>query len=420
MALLAPALLLTGAAAAPGSLDALLAEAWANNPAVSFASAAVASAEGALAIDQVWLENPELEASGFSDFLFQNQGEAGFDVAIVQRLAWPGGRQARVDAAEQTLHATRLRLALARLAVAADVERAASARAAAQETLRIREDIAESARTLAEAAKKRVEAGAAGQLEATLAAVEAALAHAATRAASAEVEAAEGGLCVAIGRDDCRSSVADASAAPMWPALSPLPSSSLLEKRVDVRASNADVAAAWREVDAARALRVPSARLGVGYAFDQSVQDAPFLPEDIVDPDHFVGVTLSVTLPVWDWRSGEVAQARARAARAEAERRAVGLRAEALVAGAFARFRAASDAEARLATLDPDVGVALADVERAYVEGGLSLEKALTTRDRLQRTRLELAAARRAKVDAHAAVLESLADPTVLGIEVTP
>jgi cobalt-zinc-cadmium efflux system outer membrane protein len=415
---LAFAPLLLVASATP--LDSLVAEAWGTNADVARAQADVMAAEAAVTSLSVVLPNPELEGGVRSDVVFANQRELDAEVALVQQLAWPGARLARKDGAERALAAARLRLALARLDVAARVQAAVGALAAANETMRVRGDIAQGARSLAEAARRRKEAGAAGTVEATLARADEALTDAALADAEAAVAAALSSLCALVARDEhCERLTAQAE----WPALATLPApasttAAASGARADVRAAALDVEAAERSVAGAELDRLPTARLGIGYGFDQSVLDAPLLPDDVVDPDHVAGVTLSVTLPIWDWKSGDIARARADAARSEAELRRVQRAAATSVSAALARLKAASTGAERLAAVEADVAQALDDVQKAYVAGALPLDEALATRDRLLRTRLELVESKRKKVEAHAAALTTLADPRVVGIEV--
>lgn len=413
----APFFLVSAAAAAP--LDALIAEAWTQSPDVARAEADVAAAEARVAQLSVVLPNPELEAGVRSDIVFARQGELDAEVAVLQELAWPGARLARKDGAETSVRAARLRLALARLDVAAHVEAGAGASAAASDTARVREEIVTGARSLAEAARRRAEAGAAGALEATLARADEALAEAAFADAQAALAAELAALCALVAREDCAGLPTQVS----WPPLAALPvlgSAESAAGRVDVHAATLNLEAARRQIDGAELDRLPTARFGIGYGFDQSVFDSPLLPENVVDPDHVAGVTLAVTLPIWDWKTGEIALARAEAARADAELRGARRAATAAVSTALARFRAASIGVERLAATEDEVTRALSDVQNAYVAGALGLDEALTTRDRLLQTRLELVDAKRRQVEAHAAALVALANPRLVGVEVAP
>lgn len=402
--------------------DALIADAWAHSPEVARAAADVAAAEASMQTLAVILPNPELAVGVNSDVVFARQGELDAEVALVQELAWPGARLAKQDGAARARESARLKLALARLDVAARVEQGVGAVIAARDAARVRGDIATGARSLADAARRRVEAGAAGPLEETLARSDHALAEAALADAQAALATEVAALCALVARDRCEPAFAEQIAPPTLSALPAAPPSPTIDltARADVRAAALDVEAAERRVDGAELERIPSARLGIGYRFDQGVFDSPALTENVVDPDHLAGVTLAVTLPIWDWKTGEVAQARADAARADAELRAVRRTATTSVARALARFRAASTSAERLAATEADVARALTDVQNAYVAGALPLDEALTTRDRLLRTRLELIDAKRRQVEAHADALVALANPALLGIEVEP
>lgn len=397
-------------------LDQLVQEAWRASPEVAAAAATVAVAEASVERLAVLLPNPEIEGAVSSDVLFARQGELGLEVALVQELAWPGARLARKDGAERALDSARLKLALARLEVAARVEAGIGAVAAAVDAGKVRRDIAEGARALAAAARRKVEAGAAGSVEATLARADEALAEASLDDAQAALEADTASLCALLARDDCVALAEQVT----WPELPPLPPPPELMTRADVRAATLDLEAARSVVDGAELERIPSARLGLGYAFSQGVFDSPILPDNVIDPDHLAGVTLAVSLPVWDWKSGEVAQARAEATHADAELRALRRRATSSVVSSRARLHAAKASAERLSATEADVLRALSEVQAAYVAGALALDEALTTRDLLLRSRLELVDAKRRHVQAHAAALVALAQPSAVGVEVAP
>lgn len=409
--MLVPLLLLAGA-----PLDQLVQEGWQASPEVARAAADVAAAEASIQKLSVLLPNPEIEAAARSDALFARQGELDLEVALVQELAWPGARLARKGGAERMLDSARLKLALARLEVAARVEAGVGAVAAALDAEKIRRDIAEGARAFADAARRKVEAGAVGSVESTLARADEALAQAALDDAQAVLDTESSSLCALLARDDCAALAAQVA----WPELPPLPVPTELAARADVRAAALDLEAARSVVDGAELERIPRARLGLGYAFAQGVVESPLLPDNVIDPDHLAGVSLAVPLPVWDWKAGEVAQARAEVARADADLRAVRRAATSSVVSARARLRAAQASAERLAATEAEVLRALSDVHAAYVAGALALGEALTTRDRLLRSRLELVDAKRRHVQAHAAALVALAQPGSVGIEVAP
>lgn len=410
------ALLLASALAADVDLEPLFAEAWAQNPDVARARAEVTAAEGDFATTAVVLPNPTVESGVRTDVVFANEGELSFEVGLVQDLAWPGARWARKDGAERALAAARLRLALARLDVASRIETSAARWAAARDSLAAREEMLRLARALSEAGRRRLQAGAGTSLEATLSAADEASAEAAASAARSELKAAATELCAILGRDLCAPEpVSD------WPALSPLPEKAPdIGARADVQSAAAERDAAGFRLDAAALDRLPQARLAAGYVLERTVLDSPVLPEPARDTDHLLGVALSITLPIWDWKTGEILRARSDKERAEAAHRATLLAVRRDVTTALARFEAATLAEGRLASVAKDVDQALADVERGYTAGALSLAEALATRDRLLRARIELFEAKRQKVDAHAAVLRAFADPALVGAQVTP
>lgn len=411
------ALLALSAAASPAratDLDALFAEAWAASPVVLRARADVEAAEASVAGASVVLPNPEIEAATTSDFAFARQGEIDFDVGVVQELAWPGARFATLDAGQSALAAAKARLAVARLDVAADVEAAVGALVAARASADAREEQLRVARALAESARRRLEAGAIGALDASLTLADAASAEAAALKAKALIADAEAGLCRALARSECALPALD------WPALHPIDpklAGGPVDERLDVRAARRDKAAADQRLQAAQLAWLPTARVGVGYAFERSVLDAPFLPQDVVDPDHLLSASLSITLPVWDWRRQDVLEATAERSRAEAAEREAVVGATSAVTAALRAYDAATAAAERLRTVQDTVMRSLDDVTRAYEGGALSIEDAMIARDRLLKSRLDFIEAERDRVASHAALLRALSRPLWKGIE---
>lgn len=408
-----PSLLLSSMAASATPMDALLDEAWKQSPQVLRAQADLESAEAGAAGASVWLPNPEIESTFNSDAPFANQGEMDFDVGIVQELAWPGGRFANVAASESSIEAARARLAAARLSVAANVERALAGVVGARAAQETRAGLLRVARTMAEAAKRRLEAGSIGQLEATLVAADAASAESALLFAQAEVSAAEAQLCRVLGRTTC------ALGALEWPALVAIDTkrSKSVDERLDIRSARADKKAAERRAEAAGLAWLPSLRLGAGYAFEQSVLDAASREDDVVDPDHLLGATLSITIPVWDFRRADVLAARSQVTRADADAREAAIRASSSVSPAVAALESATAAAQTMSAVQADIAKALADLEKAYDAGAIALDEALTSRDRLLKARLDAIEANRRRVSAHADLLEALSLPLIPGVE---
>ena len=202
-ALLLSSLTASAVAASATPMDALIDEAWKQSPHVLRAQADVEAAEASIAGASVWLPNPEVEGAFNTDAPFANQGEMDFDIAVVQELAWPGGRLANMAAGESSREAARARLAAARLSVAANVERALADVISARAGQETRADLLRVARGMADSAKRRLDAGNIGQLDATLVAADAASAESSVLFAQAEVSAAEAALCRVLGRTSC-------------------------------------------------------------------------------------------------------------------------------------------------------------------------------------------------------------------------
>jgi outer membrane protein TolC len=377
------------------------------HPRVSQARASVAIAEAEVARVQPWFSNPQLQTNGRSDVLFGRQGELSIDVDVVQPLVWPGVRMARVSAAEQQVAAQRHLLELQQLQVMANVERAWARWMAAHAAETLRASLSRMMDDLAAATFKRQQAGLVSEVEVRLVRAERAMAAAQMLDAGSARGAAHAQLCASIGMDVCET---DASS---WPVLSALPVDD--GARLDVEGAQAQARAADDRASAEAQARIPSLQLGLGYTFDRGYVAAPNDPSlTSLDADHFAGMTLALGLPVWDWNNGAVREAEAQGAQARAQAAALVLEGRADVSAARGRWQAANDAAAALDAVADDIAQALRDIAAAHAASGLTLAEALASRDRLVRVQLETIAAHERVMQAHADVLVSLANGSVL------
>jgi len=373
------------------------------SPDLQAARARIDEAQGRLASATIWPANPELEAAVGPRFGATDSDEDDLDwsVGARQRFELGGKRRARIDGATAHAEAASLR--------AADAERLALHDAAfayvqllhwqhrtelAQRRIQLGED-------LARIARRRVELGAAGGIEESLAAVTLLAARAEAAQARAVHAQAQFRLTALLGASaETRYAPRD-SLASVALAVDSVASGEAGE-RADVQALRAEERAAAADVTAARAARVPDVALGANYAREEK--------QDIVQ------ATIGIDVPLLDRGQGSAAVAAARRQRlrlaaaaserhADAERRA----ADAAVGMLGVAARQIDRAQGEL--LDRT----LAQVRASYEAGDTPLAEVLAVRREVAAAELDHASlllaaaeARIARITAHTTASGSL------------
>ena len=365
----------SSAAAAELSLEGAVQTALMGNRDLVAARLAVKKAEGRLRQAGL-LPNPEFEFQGFGDFVSNGEGEGEFTIGLHQTLPLTArlslSREvSRVGVAEVLREVRNYeRLLVARVQELYVRVQAARFRAGAAGTAQ--SDVAQSA----ELAAARLSAG-----QGTLA-----------ESALARVEEQRWGTLAAGAATEAETLLLDLKTALGWPADAPLTLTQSLDaarQTLQSRANRAgpsyrpDVELALLALDRAgaeRRLAQASAwegiRVGVEYMQDRGV-DAP----GGIDTGHFLGVKVSLPLPVWDQKKGEI-----QASQATEEERAARVRAlELEVANgiAAARQRAALlEAQWRRYGLDtqPVIDGARREMTQGFAEGRVDARDLLLVR----------------------------------------
>ncbi len=274
-----------------------------SSPALRAARAEVAREEGHLITARTWPYNPEVtvESAARSSEL-ESSTDLGFELS--QEVEIGGQMGARVRVARSGLEAANQRVLRERLAVLASVEQAFGTVLAA----RARRDLADAdlalTRRFSEFEQKRLEAGAGTQLEVNIARSAVGRAMRNVEEARAGVVAARAVLAAVAGVPAGRLPAVDGELQPATtvPDL-PLLVERLLETRADLAALRSEVAQRQNAVTLARREVIPN--LGLG-AFSRSEEG-----------DDLVGGAVSIAIPVFDRKQGEIAAARAEVALAE-------------------------------------------------------------------------------------------------------
>jgi cobalt-zinc-cadmium efflux system outer membrane protein len=372
------------------------------SPDLEAARARIDEAQGHLASATIWPANPELEAAVGPRFgAADSDDDLDWSVGARQRFELGGKRRARIDGATAHAEAASLR--------AADAERLALHDAAtayvqllhwqhrselAQRRIELGED-------LARIARRRVELGAAGGIEESLAAVTLLAARAEAAQARAVHAQAQFRLTALLGASaETRFKPRD-SLASVALAVDSVASGEAGE-RADVQALRAQERAAQADVAAARAARVPDVALGANYAREEK--------QDIVQ------ATIGIEVPLLDRGQGSAAVAAARRQRLRLAAAASERHADAERRAADAAVGILGDAARQIDRAQGELlDRTLAQVRASYEAGDTPLAEVLAVRREVAAAELDHASlllaaaeARIARITAHANASGSL------------
>jgi len=287
----------------------LIAEAQERNPEIRTLAAAIASAQGEVTTAKTW-DNPELGvASGVRNTQPAGGPSTGefhgiFD--LKQTFQFPGKRRLRQAVAEKNVAIQELALTGFRKQLSIEVRHACETLRITQQVVALKERQLTLARTFAEVARRKFVGGFAPEFEATKADVEVIAAQKGLGEAQTQVIAARAALNTLVGRTpQAALEVADT---PDIPA--PLPDETNLLRQVLLHNPSLQVQAAEVEhsglnLKSVRKSRLPDFSIGpsIEYLKDEQTYD--------------LGVTLP--LPLWNSKKGEIASASAEQQKAVAE-----------------------------------------------------------------------------------------------------
>jgi cobalt-zinc-cadmium efflux system outer membrane protein len=303
-------------AAADLSLESAVQTALMGNRDLVAARFAVHKAEGRLRQAGL-LPNPEIEFNGFSDFVSSTDGEGEFVVGLHQELPLTSrlsiSREiSRVGVAEALREVRNYeRLLISRVQALYVRAQAARLRAGAAGTAKF--DAAKSA----ELAATRLSAGQGTLAESALARVEEQRWGTVATSAATEGETLLLDLKTALGMAAGEPLILSQSLESVLQTLQSRANQSLTFSRPDVELALLELDRAGAETRLAKASAWEGIRVGVEYMQDRGV-DAP----GGIDTGYFLGVKVSLPLPVWDQKKGEI-----QASQATEEQRAARVRA---------------------------------------------------------------------------------------------
>ncbi len=288
------------------SLDEAIRLALENNPEIRVLAADIASARGKVTTAKTW-QNPEISvAPGFKTIRDPSTTEFHGDFGLEQTFEWPGKRALRRAVAEKNIAVRQLALAGFRSQLAIQVRRAYFTVLATREVVALREQRLVLARSFVDAAKKKVEGGFAPEFEATKAEVEVVGAQKSLREAQAQQDAARVALNALMGR---KATEPLTVAAALDGAIQLPDQSTLLEQALarnpGVKVQEAEAERTGLSLQSIRKSRLPDFKVGPSIEYTRDEQ--------------IVGFGLSLPLPFWDKKKGEIATATAEQEKALAE-----------------------------------------------------------------------------------------------------
>lgn len=288
------------------TLDTAVRLALEDNPDIRVLAADIASARGEVTTAKTW-QNPEVSlAPGFKTIRDPSTTEFHGDFGLEQTFEWPGKRALRRVVAEKNVAVRQLALAGLRSQLVIQVRRAYFTLLATREVVALREQRLALARSFVDAAKKKFEGGFAPEFEATKAEVEVVGAQKSLCEVQSQQAAARVTLNALMGRKPTEPlTVANALDGTIK-----LPDqSALLEQALArnpaVKVQEAEAERTGLSLQAIRKSRLPDFKVGpsVEYTRDEQI----------------VGFGLSLPLPFWDKKKGEIATATAEQEKALAE-----------------------------------------------------------------------------------------------------
>ena len=287
-------------------LDAAIRQALVNNPAIRVLAADIAAARGEVTTAKRW-QNPEISvAPGFKTVREPSTTEFHGDFGLEQTFEWPGKRALRHAVAEKNVAVRQLALDGFRSQLAIQVRRAYGTLLATRGVVALREQRLALAKSFVDAAQKKVEGGYAPEFEATKAEVEMVSAQKSLRAAQAQHDAAQVALNTLMGRKPTELLIVSGAldGAIQLPAQSTLLEQALAQNPA-VKIQEAEAELTGLDLQAIRKSRLPDFKVGpsVEYTRDEQI----------------VGFGLTLPLPFWDKKKGEIATATAGQEKALAE-----------------------------------------------------------------------------------------------------
>lgn len=330
--------------------------------------------------------NPELELGGEMDALFSNEGEGTFSVGLGQTFFVGPKRKYRIGIAELNLDRTQKDIDNFRRLLIGEVKQAFYTLLLLQKRFKLAEELIQINERLVQLTEGRFREGFAPELDVNLARIQLQQARLSRTEIEKDLSMARAGLNLLLGRSAQTALIARGAFADeeIRLDLSRLKQVSFTQ-RVDLKGQEVALKIAGKEIDLARAERLPDVTLSLDYTQERSI----FSEMDLSDRDRLVGLKLSVPLPLFDRKQGEIAQARGRQEKANLELLLLRATIEKEVTSTWSRVQAAQQA---LRLFDGGI-LPLAEghlklTQTAYEQGQAGILDVIEAQRRFSETRL--------------------------------
>ena len=312
------------------TIERVIQETLANNPDLEAARHAIEMARGRLRQAGLW-PNPDLELDVRDDFLFSAEGERGGSAGFAQRFPIARRLGKAKDVARVDIALAEAELRDAERHFAGEVSRLAYRLVVLRRKAEAQDEVIRTAESLAKAAQSRFAVAETSEADVNLLRVEAERLRQERIVLDIEARKAESSLAELLGRTpDSPIQVAADLDAPV--SLRPREEivSKALGRRADLMQRRLEADRGAAEERLAKAERWEDWTVGLAYQGDRGVFEPPGSGAPLgtarVQADQFVGLRLTIPLPLWNRNQGRIAEARALQSRAGARLSAADLK----------------------------------------------------------------------------------------------
>lgn len=343
------------------------------------------AARGAVLQARVY-PNPEIDLALETDRFFAGDGEGRRSVGVTQTIVTAGKRRQRQENARLGVNVAEEMLDDAKRRLIGEVEEVFYRLLFTQERLKLAREQIELAGRLVALSEGRFREGFAPEMDVALAKIEYHVGLQEVVGLDQDLVDARAALNTLMGQAVDEPIVAQGTlVVPLTFVKDTTLSEQALAQRPDLRALTVEAERAASEVALVRAERIPDLTVSLDLTEENAVFDAL----DLTDRDRLVGLKLSVPIPLFDRKRGDLMSAQSRLRRAESERAALKARIARDVRVASARI---VSAETRLEHFTNDV-VPLAEsnldlTRQAYEQGFAGILQILEAQRRFAETQL--------------------------------
>ena len=269
------------------------------------------------------LSNPEIEYAQTNDSAFNNAGEFSTTVALIQKLPVNGRISKEIKLAKIDLELSKLEVSENSRIILKEVAQTARSLLVQRRKVKTLIDVEAQFSKLVQTSEKRFKAAEVSEIDINLSRAEQNKVSIQLSLARAEEKNIEITLLGLLGRtpeQDIENFSDSALDNPV--TLRILSQKSLLDIRPDYLAASQSVSKAKADEALAKSERFQDISVGIEYSRDRSVFVTPIGNKQ----DDFLGIRLSVPLPLWNQNEGKIAEAQADANKSELKKQAIELK----------------------------------------------------------------------------------------------